>query len=83
MEFMFKNETQQRKHELFGHDPNTEKISSIQFEQLLKMTNEALLQHFSRDTIAQRLTPYAGPQCNEDREYKERLHYNVNFSKEL
>ena len=42
MEIMFQNDAPVRTLELFGHKPNTDNISWKQYEQLLRMTNEAI-----------------------------------------
>ena len=42
MQKMFETDYMDRKHELFGYDPWTYKISADQFEQLLKMTHDTL-----------------------------------------
>ena len=79
MKLMFTSDFTLRKLELFGFAPLTDKISSDQFELLLKLTHEALNNHLARDKIEQRLVPYSGPQCHEDRKNEKRLQYNVNF----
>ena len=76
---MFTAEFPKIKLELFDFDPCSDKISSAQFELLLKMTHEALHRKSARNQIEKRLVPYSGPQCNEDRENEKLLHYNVNF----
>ena len=43
MEIMFKNETPIRKLELFGHNPWTNKVSSKEYERLLFMTHDAII----------------------------------------
>ena len=79
MEIMFKGDTPIRKLELFGHDPWTNKISPKQYEQLLKMTHNAIAKNEKQNKIAEKLIPYSGPQCNEDRGKQNLLHYNPDF----
>ena len=83
METMFGTDCAIRKHELFGCEPWTNRISSLQFELLIKQTHESLQHDHSRDQIEQRLIPFSGPQCNEDRGKDELLNYNVDFRQKL
>ena len=52
---------------LFGSDPFTEKIEHKEYELLLKQTNEAIIKHMGTEDWKNKLTPFSGPQCNEDR----------------
>ena len=79
MKRMFTTEFTVRKLELFGFKPLTDKISSEKFELLLKLTHEALQQNMVQNKIEQKLVPYSGPQCHEDRVNNKRMHYNVDF----
>ena len=80
---MFQNDAPIRTLELFGHKPKTDNISWKQYEQLLKMTHEAILHHKKRDKITQKLVPYSGPQCNEDRGNKARVPYNSDLRRRI
>lgn len=75
MEVMLISDASIRKLELFGQDPRTNKISSKQYEQLLKSTHDAIRLHDIHNKIAEKLIIYTGPQCNEDRG-ENLLHYN-------
>lgn len=77
MDKMFGTESPLRKLELFRHAPWTEKISSKEFEQLLILTHEALNHDLTRNRTEERLVPYKGPQCHEDRGNKTLMEYNV------
>ena len=52
---------------LFGSDPFTEKIERKKYELLLKQTNEFIVKNLVRENWKNKLTPFSGPQCNEDR----------------
>ena len=79
MERMFGMDSPQRKAELFEFKPTKEKIAAKQFEQLLQQTHDALNHDLAKNQIEQRLKPYSGPQCHEDRENETRRNYNVSF----
>ena len=64
---------------LFGSDPFTEKIERKKYELLLKQTNEAIIKHLGRENWKNKLTPFSGPQCNEDRGKKVLYDYNPNL----
>ena len=61
---------------LFGSDPFTEKIERKKYELLLKQTNEAIIKNVGREDWKNKLTPFSGPQCNEDRGKKVLYEYN-------
>ena len=79
MNKIFTSETPIISHALFGHSPFTDKVSPTQFNELLKMTHEALNINRVQNKIEQRLKPYAGPQCHEDRGKVNLLNYDVDF----
>ena len=54
-------------------------LNPTTFEYLLKLTHEALTLHVGRYTIEDKLTPYSGPQCYEDRDNKARMEYESDF----
>ena len=52
---------------LFGSDPFTEKIERKKYELLLKQTHDTIRKNLGRENWENKLTPFSGPQCNEDR----------------
>ena len=73
---MFGDESRQLALLLHGSDPFTEKIDRRKYELLLKQTHEAIVNHLERDNWKNKLTPFSGPQCNEDRGKKSLYEYN-------
>ena len=65
--------------ELFGYDPFTHKVSKVQFNQRLHLTNQTLSKNLGREDIALKLIPYSGPQCHEDRGNEQKMKYNPDF----
>ena len=61
--------------QLFGDHPLTPKVSPKQFEYLLQKTHEQIILHVGRNKIEDKLIPYSGPQCHEDREEEGRMEY--------
>ena len=57
------------------HTPLQPKVSAKQFEQLLQMTHDKLSHDLGQNKIEQRLIPYSGPQCHEDRDQEARMEY--------
>mgnify|MGYP007092495614 CR=1 FL=1 len=51
----------------------TSRRNSSQFELLLKKTDASLRKNLGRNKIDTNFAPYRGPQCNEDRDNKERM----------
>jgi len=68
---------------LHGADPFTPKVDEKKYEFLLKMTHEAITKNLEQDNWKDKLEPFSGPQCNEDRGNKNRCEYNPNLNKKL
>ena len=47
------------------------------------MTHEAITKNLLQDNWKDKLEPYSGPQCNEDRGNKNKCDYNPNLNKKL
>ena len=47
------------------------------------MTHEAITKNLQQDNWKDKLEPFSGPQCKEDRENKKKCDYNPNLSKKL
>ena len=62
--------------QLFGHQPFTPRLDDVQFEYLLQKTHEALLKNVGQNKIGEKLVPFSGPQCHEDRDNKPRMDYS-------
>lgn len=73
---IFGDETALIRLKLLGSDPWTERVSSRAYEQLLLMTHDAIRHHLGRENWRDRLMPFSGPQCHEDRGKKELYEYN-------
>ena len=67
--------------ELFGAEHFTPLLTPTTFQYLLKLTHEALVDHVGREKIVDKLIPYSGPQCYEDRVKKDRIEYDSDFRK--
>ena len=65
--------------QLFGHEPFTPKVSLHAFEHLLNQTHDALRHNLGQGMIEERLLPYSGPQCHEDRDKQHLMNYNPDF----
>ena len=64
---IFGDETALTRLKLLGSDPWTEKVSPQAYEQLLRMTHDAIRHHLGQNNWRDKLIPFSGPQCHEDR----------------
>ena len=67
----------------FEANPTTSLVDEELFENLLEQINTKITHNRKRGADKQRekLTPYAGPQCNEDRSILNKIRYDVNYRK--
>ena len=52
---------------LRGSDPWTERVSPKVYEKLLHMTQDVISRNLARENWQNKLIPFSGPQCHEDR----------------
>ena len=68
---------------LHGAEPFTPKVDEKKYEFLLKMTHQAISKNLQQENWKDKLEPFSGPQCNEDRGNKNKCDYNPNLNKKL
>ena len=67
---------------LHGSDPWTERVSLRVCEKLLQMTQDVISRNLARENWQNKLTPFSGPQCHEDRG-KDLYEYNPDIRMSL
>ena len=60
-----------------------QKVDEKKYEFLLQKTHEAISKNLVQNTWKDKLEPFSGPQCNEDRGNKNECEYNPNINKKL
>ena len=64
---------------LHGADPFTPKIDERKYELLLERTHLAITKNLEQHNWRDKLIPFSGPQCHEDRGNKA-IYYNPNMT---
>ena len=83
LEVIYKDEYRSISLLLHGADPFTPKVDERKYELLLQMTHEAITNHLEQEKWKDKLTPFSGPQCHEDRGNKIKSDYNPNLNKKI
>ena len=83
METFFGDEARQLALALHGFEPFTEKVSAKQYEELLYMTHTAITPNFEQNKWGDKIEPYSGPQCHEDRDKKHLYEHNPDMRKKV